>query len=276
MNLFWQPGELDLSDRGDVGRFYSSALVAANRPEDFEHWIDRATLVELWDRLSLPERVRRAWETVHPQLRGRDTAMNDRIRIQDTVLAAIAEYGFALAGGSALVDYDVVARETDDIDAFNDRWDVTVFSAACARILDLCAENGWAASVVNDQDRDKQILVDAGSGQPVVVQLVFYGRSRDPEQRAGVGLRLVFGDVAAGKGAAVADVARGRDFSDLAHIIDTPGWSQERVEDAMREMRFGDLIDRFRANLERFRRGDFDDDIRRSGLDPQFCHRVLD
>lgn len=276
VKLYWQPGELDFGQHTDIALFYSAALTSANSAADFADWIDRETLCALWDRLSLPVRVRRAWETVHPQLREDELiGVNDRIRIQDTVLAAIATYGFALAGGSALIDYDVVARETDDIDAFNDRWDADAFTAACERVVAICHENGWAADIVADQDMDKKIQVNAGTGHPVVVQLVHYGRSRIPEQRADGGLRLVFDDVVAGKGDAVADVARGRDFSDLAHIGDTPRWSLEGVERAMRQMQFGDLIDPFRANLRRFRCGEYDDDIRKSGLDPEFCHRVL-
>lgn len=276
VHLYWQPGELDFSNPADRELFYSSALTTATSTSDFTQWIHRDALITAWDHLSLPTRVRRAWETLHPILRNETATVNDRIRIQDTILAAIAEYGFALAGGSALIDYDVVARETDDIDAFNDRWDVDAFAAACSRVIHICHEKGWQATLISNQDMDKQIRVDAGTGQPVVVQLVYYGRSQDPEHRPGGGLRLVFDDVVAGKGAAIADVARGRDFDDLAHILTTPSWTLQRVEDAMRALRFGDLIDQFRHNVDRFRRGDFDGDIRKSGFDPAFCHRILD
>ncbi|MCV7256915.1 hypothetical protein H7J86_32545 [Mycobacterium hackensackense] len=275
VHLYWQPGTLDFANPADRELFYSSALTTASSTHDFTQWINRDTLTAAWHHLSLPTRVRRAWETLHPNLRDEATTVNDRIRIQDTILAAIAEFGFALAGGSALIDYDVVSRETDDIDAFNDRWDVDAFTAACARVLQVCHENHWNAALVADQDMDKQIRVDAGTGHPVIVQLVYYGRSQDPEQRPGGGLRLIFDDVVAGKGAAIADAARGRDFYDLANIMTTPGWTLQRVESAMHAMRFGDLMDAFRANLDRFRRGDFDDDIRKSGFDPDFCHRTL-
>lgn len=276
VHLYWQPGSLDFANPADRELFYSSALTTASSCDDFTQWIDRDALAAAWHRLSLPTRVRRAWETLHPYLRDEATIVNDRIRIQDTILTAIAEFGFALADGSALIDYDVVSRETDDIDAFNDRWDVNAFTAACARVLQVCHENGWTAALIADQDMDKRIRVDAGTGHPVIVQLVYYGRSQDPEQRPGGGLRLIFDDVVAGKGAAIADVARGRDFYDLANIMTTPGWTLQRVESAMQAMRFGDLINAFRTNIDRFRRGDFDDDIRKSGFDPDFCHRTLD
>ncbi|NDJ90872.1 hypothetical protein GWR20_17215 [Mycolicibacter kumamotonensis] len=275
VNLYWQPGELDFSDRADLELFYSSALTSANTPEQYAQWISEEALIAVWDRLSLPSRVRNAWETLHPGLRNEDAEMNDRIRIQDTILTAIAEHGFALAGGSALIDYDVVSRETDDIDAFNDHWDVETFASAHEAILEACRENGWGASTVLNEDFRRQVLVHAGTGEPVTVDIVYYERSREPEHRPGGGLRLVFDDVVGGKAVAVADSARGRDFDDLAHIVETPGWSIERVEDAMRAIKYGDKLDEFRANLERFRRGEFDEDIRKSGFDPAFCHRIL-
>ena len=276
VNLYWQPGDIDFADTGDIELFYSSALTTASTAAHFAQWINTDTLQARWNQLSLPSRVRQAWETIHPSLRDKDTPVNDRLRIQDTVLTAIAEHGFALAGGSALIDYDVVSRDTDDIDAFNNRWDTEAFKAAHQKILDTCHQNGWHTNTVKNEDFDKQVLVDAGSGSPVVVQMVYYDRSSDPEHRAGGGLRLIFDDVVGGKAAAVADVARGRDLFDLANILETPGWSLSRVEDAMIAIKYGDQVDQFRTNIERFRRGDFDDDIRKSGFDVAFCHRILD
>lgn len=276
VNLYWQPGDLDFADPGDVGLFYSSALTTANSAVQFAQWINRDVLAEVWQRLTLPARVRAAWETLHPILRNEGADVNDRIRIQDAILIAIAEYGFALAGGSALIDYDVVSRDTDDIDAFNDRWDAAAFTSAHQEILRVCRENDWFTKTLLDEDFRKQVRVDAGTGVPVVVDIVFYERSSDPERRTGGGLRLVFSDVVAGKAAAVADSARGRDFADLTAIIETPGWSLDRVEEAMRAIKYGDQVPQFRAAIDQFRRGEFDDDIRKSGFDPAHCHRILD
>lgn len=276
VNLYWQPGELDFAHHGDIELFYSSALTAASTAEHFIQWVNGPLLAAAWPQLSLPSRVRTAWETIHPALRSKDSHVNDRILIQDAILTAIAEQGFALAGGSALIDYDVVTRESDDIDAFNDRWDINAFNTAHEQVLAACREHGWRAETVHHEDMDRKIHVDAGTGTPVVVQLVYYPRSSDPERRAGGGLRLIFDDVVGGKGAAVADVARGRDFDDLAHIVDTPGWSLDRVEDAMRAIKYSDRVEQFRTNIERFRLGEFDDDIRKSGFEPAYCHRILD
>ncbi|SIH34111.1 excisionase [Mycobacteroides abscessus subsp. abscessus] len=276
VHLYWQPGDLDFARLADIELFYSSALAAATTAEQFAQWVNHDVLIATWDHLSLPPRVRAAWETIHPNLRSKDTQVNDRIRIQDVVLAAIADHGFALAGGSALIDYDVVSRDTDDIDAFNNRWDVGVFDAALHAILGVCSENGWTAETVLNEDFRKRVVVDAGSGAPVVVDMVYYERSQNPERRTGGGLRLIFDDVAGGKGVAVAESSRGRDLFDLANIVETPGWSLSRVEDAMKAIKYADKIEQFRGNLDRFRRGEFDADISKSGFDPAFCHRILD
>lgn len=228
VQLYWQPGRLDFANRGDRELFYSSALPVLSAAAQFAQWINGSALASHWDRLALPSRVRGAWETIHPQLRSEGAEVNDRIRIQDTILTAIAAQGFALAGGSALIDYDVVTRESEDIDAFNDRWDVEAFDEAHEEVLAACRGNGWNAATIHREEFDRKIHVEAGTGTPVIVQLVYYGRSRHPESRTGGGLRLVFDDVVGGKGAAVADVARGRDFDDLAHILETPGWSLAR------------------------------------------------
>lgn len=274
VNLYWQPGQLDFANNGDLSLFYSSALTTASTTDQFAGWVNKDALLRSWDGLALPPRIRAAWETIHPTLRPKGLPVNDRIRIQDTVLTAIAEHGFALAGGSALIDYGIVSRDTDDNDPFSNRWDVNAFNAAHEAIMTACDRHGWDATTTLAEDFRRQIFVDAGTGSPVTVDIV--ERSHDPQRRAGGALRLVFDDVVGGKGVAVAESARGRDFDDLAHIIETPGWSLDCVEQAMQAIKYADAVTRFRANLARFRRGEFDDDIRNSGFDPEFCHRILD
>ncbi|MBH5145339.1 hypothetical protein [Rhodococcus erythropolis] len=151
-------------------------------------------------------------------------------RVSEWVLAAIAEHGFVLACGSALIDYDVVSHRTEGIDASNGRWRTGELSAIRHKILDVFHENGWCAEIVKDDDFDKHVLVDAGSGCPVVVQM-------SAERHTGGSVRLIFDDVVGGKGVAVATVARGRDLLDLANIFETPGWSLLRVEDAIRSIK---------------------------------------
>jgi hypothetical protein len=276
VNLYWQPGELDFGSPTDLKLFYSAALTKASTPEQFNGWVNACALTANWSALSLPSRVRQAWETIHPQLRRKDTDVNARTEVQDTILTAIAHLGFALAGGSALLDYDVVNRETEDIDVFFNGLDADAFTKAAEAVIAACRSNGWSAELVHDQDLDKQVKVTVGSGDSVVVQFVHHQRSTDPEHRAAGGLRLIFDDVVGGKAAAAADSARGRDFDDIANVVDTPGWSLDRVADCLKKLGYPDRVAAFWANLERFRRGEFDEDIRQQGFDPTFSHRILD
>ncbi|MCK0441042.1 hypothetical protein MUG78_16700 [Gordonia alkaliphila] len=275
VELHWQPGLLDFADPADIRRFYSGALTKATRIDEFTTWINHHDLTRQWPALALPHRVRAAWETLHPHLRGDRRPVNARTLIQDAVLTAIADLGFALAGGSALIDYDVVDRDTEDIDAFYNHLDAAAFTAAAAAVTAACHTHGWTAELVHDQDLDKQMRVTVPSGDTVVVQMVYHQRSTPPEARPGGGLRLIFDDVVAGKAVALADSARGRDFHDLAMILDTAGWTLARVEDSMRGLGYPDMIGALHERLHQFRTGAFDTEITAAGLDPEFCHRII-
>jgi hypothetical protein len=202
--------------------------------------------------------------------------VNARLQIQDTVLEAIADLGFALAGGSALLDYDIVTRDTDDIDAFLNSTSTAAFTSAVGAVIAACDRSGWTTQIVWNQDWDKKILVTVDGGDSTVVQLVHHQRSTTPERRPGGGLRLIFSDVVGRKGVAAADASRGRDFDDLAHIVETPGWSLAEVEKAMSALGYSDKTADFRASIARFRRGDFDQAIRDEGFDLAYAHSILD
>ena len=143
-------------------------------------------------------------------------------------------------------------------------------------VIAACDRSGWTTQIVWNQDWDKKILITVGGGDSTVVQLVHHQRSTTPERRPGGGLRLIFSDVVGGKAVAAADASRGRDFDDLAHIVDTPGWSLAEVEKAMSALGYSDKTADFRASITRFRRGDFDQAIRDEGFDPAYAHSILD
>jgi hypothetical protein len=202
--------------------------------------------------------------------------VNARLQVQDTVLEAIADLGFALAGGSALLDYDVLTRDTDDIDAFLNSTSAAASTSAVGAVIEACERHGWAMQIVWDQKWDKKILVTVRGGDSTVVQLVHHQRSTGPERRPGGGLRLIFSDVVGGKAVALSDAGRGRNFDDLAHIVDTPGWSLPQVEEAMSALGYFDKVADFRANIARFRSGDFDQALQEEGFDPTYAHSILD
>lgn len=276
VNLYWQPGELDFGTDADLRKFYSSAISSLTTAEEFAQWIDAGALTRLWPQIALPSNVRKAWETIHPPLRTEDTAVNVRLQMQDTVLEAIADLGFELAGGSTLLGYDIVARDTDDIDPFLNATSAAVVTSAVEAVIAACDRNGWTTEVVGNQKSDKKILVTFHDDDSTVVHLVHHHlRSTSPERHP-AGLRLIFSDVVGGKGVAVADASRGRDFDDLARIVDTSGWSIAQVEAAMRAVGNPDLVSEFQANIARFRDGEFDQAIRDEGFEPAYAHAILD
>jgi hypothetical protein len=271
VNLYWQPGVVDLTIPGDVDLFYSSAIVAGSYPSEINQWVNRDVLLSRWPGLSLPSRVRGAWESLHPNLRSKDSPLTDRSRIQDSVFNSITRSGSLLAGGSMLLGYDVVTRHGNDMDTCNERLDRGCLVAASQRIFEDCVENYWRAVFIERTHLYTRILVDAGSGFPVIVQIVL-----ESNPSAGQGLRLLFHDIVGEKVATVANVTHGRDFFDLAHILNTPGWTMKSAEDAMSRVGFSDRVNELRTKVGLFREGNFDDEIRRSGFDVRFCHHVLD
>lgn len=73
LHLDWsRPGRtVDLSDRSQRARAYEVVL-REGRPEDIESIVDGALLVDLWDDLVLPRRLRTVWRPLIDQAVGRD------------------------------------------------------------------------------------------------------------------------------------------------------------------------------------------------------------
>lgn len=62
---------VDLADRRQRARVYE-AVLREGRPADIESIVDGALLVDLWDELVLPRRLRAAWDPVVDATRGSD------------------------------------------------------------------------------------------------------------------------------------------------------------------------------------------------------------
>jgi hypothetical protein len=73
LHLDWsRPGRaVDLSDRRQRARAYE-AVLREGRPEDIESIVDGALLVDIWDDLVLPRRLRTAWQPLIFEAVGRD------------------------------------------------------------------------------------------------------------------------------------------------------------------------------------------------------------
>jgi hypothetical protein len=68
--LFWSGAEraFDLSDGDRLLEMYEAVLDAARSQADLAEYLNGETVTRLWPHLSLSPRVRRAWESAHPQL----------------------------------------------------------------------------------------------------------------------------------------------------------------------------------------------------------------
>lgn len=71
LHLEWSRPEssVDLADRRQRARVYETVL-REGRPADIESIIDGALLIDLWNQLVLPRKLRAAWEPVIESARG--------------------------------------------------------------------------------------------------------------------------------------------------------------------------------------------------------------
>ncbi|MDG4830916.1 hypothetical protein O7627_16600 [Solwaraspora sp. WMMD1047] len=68
--LLWRPDRVvDLDQSWQLRSTYETVLTEAIRADELRAWLDRVTLIRVWDELYLPRGVRRAWEERHHVLR---------------------------------------------------------------------------------------------------------------------------------------------------------------------------------------------------------------
>ncbi len=143
-------------------------------------------------------------------------------RLARTGLAALADFGFALAGGYALQAHGLVDRMSEDIDLFTDRWDNAEFDRAVAAVIKAYRRDGLEVSVPRQADTFARIQVtDPEAGQTATVDLGADVRHLELVQLS-VGPVLAERDAVASKVATVFSRGEARDYLDLARILE-PG-----------------------------------------------------
>lgn len=72
--LFWSGAgrTFDLDEADQALEMYESVLDAARSEADLAEYLNGELLADLWPRLTVSPRVRRAWESLHPELRPAD------------------------------------------------------------------------------------------------------------------------------------------------------------------------------------------------------------
>src|SRR5258708_38508727 len=106
-----------------------------------------------------------------------------------SLLKVASEHGLAVAGGNALIQHGIVQRYTADLDLFSDQ-EGAVEAAADA------VEAALRAEGLDAQRQDKSAapsdiwygvgeglaewVITAPGGEPTILQMAHFGRSRDP------------------------------------------------------------------------------------------------
>ncbi|HEX2822416.1 MAG TPA: nucleotidyl transferase AbiEii/AbiGii toxin family protein [Streptosporangiaceae bacterium] len=143
-------------------------------------------------------------------------------------LRAAARYGFALAGGCALIEHGVIGRLTEDVDLFTDH-EHGVQAAAGA------VESGLRAAGFEAERQDKtagltgvfegmgeglaEWIITAPGGRQMMLQMSYFDRGQQPVIMD-IGPVLDLDDVVGGKVCALASRAVERDYVDTAAALE--------------------------------------------------------
>ena len=143
-------------------------------------------------------------------------------------LRVAARYGFALAGGNALMAHGVIDRPTEDVDLFSDQ-ETGVAAAADAVEAALLAagftaERQGGAGGLGDLfeglgEGRAEWLVTSSQGQQTMLQMAYFDRMRGPVTMD-VGPVLDIEDLAGWKTVALVSRVEPRDYVDVAAALD--------------------------------------------------------
>jgi Nucleotidyl transferase AbiEii toxin, Type IV TA system len=149
-------------------------------------------------------------------------------RIAAIALRAGAKYGFALAGGNALLAHEFIDRETDDVDLFTDEESgVEAAAGAVERALRragfvterLDQAAGLADIFEGMADGLAEWTVTAPDGRQTMLQMSYFHREHEPV-RMPVGPVLDLEDLIGQKVCALASRVEPRDYIDTAAALD--------------------------------------------------------
>jgi len=136
------------------------------------------------------------------------------------ILAAAEPYGFALGGGSALIEYGIINRHTQDIDSFTSSIDVDSFSSAQETVIAALCDAKYEVEVkLSEIWCAKMIVTDKKTGESTELELSHYYRNKQPVNIEGLGLVLDIHDLIAGKVIAFWERATPRDYLDIDAIL---------------------------------------------------------
>jgi Nucleotidyl transferase AbiEii toxin, Type IV TA system len=148
-------------------------------------------------------------------------------QIAAIALRAGARHGFALAGGNALLAYDFIDRETEDIDLFTNK--ESGVEAAAGAVESALRRAGFATERRDDAagladifegmgDGLAEWIVTAPDGRQTMLQMSYFNREHEPV-RMPIGPVLDLEDLIAQKVCALASRIEPRDYIDTAAAL---------------------------------------------------------
>jgi hypothetical protein len=194
-------------------------------------------------------------------------------------LRVAARYGFALAGGNALIAHGVIDRPTEDVDLFSDQ-ETGVAAAADAveaalRAAGFVAERQDGINDLGDifegmGEGLAEWLITSPTGQQTMLQMAYFDRTRGPVTMD-VGPVLDIEDLAGWKTVALVSRVEPRDYVDIAAAVDHYTIDElialaRRLDSGLQDRDFTDAG----RQLDRMPDGLF----ARYGLDPQDVARL--
>ena len=148
--------------------------------------------------------------------------------IATIALRVAARYGFALAGGNALMAHGVIDRPTEDVDLFSDQ-ETGVLAAAAAveaalRAAGFAAERQDGINDLGDVFEGMgeglaEWLITSPAGQQTMLQMAYFDRTRGPVTMD-VGPVLDMEDLAGWKTVALVSRVEPRDYIDISATLD--------------------------------------------------------
>jgi hypothetical protein len=143
-------------------------------------------------------------------------------------LRVAARYGFALAGGNALMAHGVIDRPTEDVDLFSDQ-ETGVMAAADAveaalRAAGFAAErqdgiNGLGDIFEGMGEGLAEWMITSPEGQQTMLQMAYFDRTHGPVTMD-VGPVLDIEDLAGWKTVALVNRVEPRDYIDISATLD--------------------------------------------------------
>ncbi|MGH9128353.1 MAG: nucleotidyl transferase AbiEii/AbiGii toxin family protein [Acidimicrobiales bacterium] len=150
-------------------------------------------------------------------------------RLVRLALGVLDDYGFALAGGSALQVHGLVDRPSEDVDLFTDRWDPDAFATAVATVRGVYEQAGLEVALLRQAETFARMRVsDHRTEQSGLVDLAADQRDHQTVRVLDVQV-IAEPDAVATKVATVFSRGAARDYIDLAGILASRRYGREEL-----------------------------------------------